>query len=214
MKSAKEYRDAARASLKGKWGSAVVMTLVFLIIMCVLYNNYGDNNVAIGAAVGILGVSLILQCLSMPMQYSYIVAFLDNIRNGQDYKVGQIFTGYNDFTRVFGTVFLKNIYIFLWTLLFIIPGIIKSYSYMLTEYILRDNPDMKFNAAIERSMAMMKGHKFDLFYLHLTFIGWALLSFLTLGIGFLWLTPYAYAAQAHFYEDRKAEFEGVAEAQA
>ena len=77
----------------------------------------------------------------------------------------------------------------------------------MTSYVMRDCPELKFNGAIERSMAMMRGHKFDLFYLHLTFIGWFLLSILTLGIGFFWLGPYVQSAQAHFYEDVKTEYE-------
>ncbi len=213
MKSAKEYRAAARTSLSNRWGGAVVMTLLFGAIMGAISNSYREITFPTEATVNIVCIGLLLQLLSIPLQFSFIVAFIDNIRDGKEYKVGQLFTGYNDFTRVFGTLFLKGVYIFLWTLLFIIPGFIKSYSYILTEYILRDYPELKFNGAIERSMAMMKGHKFDLFYLHLTFIGWALLCCLTLGIGFLWLSPYMNAAQAHFYEERKAEFEGQATVQ-
>jgi uncharacterized membrane protein len=68
---------------------------------------------------------------------------------------------------------------------------------------------LKFNGAIEKSMKMMEGHKFDLFYLYLTFIGWGLLCILTLGIGLLWLVPYMQSASAHFYEDVKAEYEAA-----
>ncbi len=77
----------------------------------------------------------------------------------------------------------------------------------MTFYVLRDHPELKYNGAIERSMKMMAGHKFDLFYLQLTFIGWGLLCVLTLGIGYLWLAPYMQASFAHFYEDVRADYE-------
>ncbi len=202
MKSAKEYRAAARASLSNRWGGAVIMTLVYEAIMFVVSClDFVNKDLHLGA---------IAVLLLLPMAYGFMVAFLDNIRENKEYKVGQIFVGFNDYTRILGTLLLKSLYTFLWYLLLIIPGVIKQYSYAMTDYILRDHPELKNNAAIERSMAMMKGHKFDLFYLHLTFIGWALLCIVTLGIGLLWLYPYMLSAQAHFYEERKAEFEGQA----
>lgn len=79
------------------------------------------------------------------------------------------------------------------------------YSYGMTYYILKDNPELKYNGAIEKSMAMMEGHKMRLFLLHLSFIGWAILSCITAGLGFLLLIPYMATAQAGFYEDLKAE---------
>lgn len=149
----------------------------------------------------------VLQVLLMPIAFGYAVIYLTLVRTGKECKIQDLFEGFLDYTRIWGTQILMGLYIMLWTLLFIIPGIIKSYSYSLTSYILKDEPELKFNAAIERSMDMMNGHKFDLFYLHLTFIGWGILSLLTLGIGFLWLNPYMMTAQAQFYEDVKAEYQ-------
>lgn len=88
------------------------------------------------------------------------------------------------------------------------PGIIKAFSYAMTPFILRDHPDLRYNGAIELSMAMMRGHKADLFWLYLSFIGWFLLCILTLGIGYFWLEPYMTSSMANFYEEVKAEFEG------
>ena len=96
---------------------------------------------------------------------------------------------------------LYNVFLALWSMLFIIPGIVKYYSYSMTFYILRDNPDMLANDAITASRQMMNGHKLRLFCLHLSFIGWILLSVLTLGIGLLFVFPYMQTAQAAFYED-------------
>lgn len=102
---------------------------------------------------------------------------------------------------------LVEIYTSLWTLLFIVPGIIKHYSYAMTSFILADDPDIRYNDAIEMSMAMMDGKKKELFLIDLSMIGWFLLSCLTLGIGFLFLYPYNITAHAHFYESLKAEEE-------
>lgn len=75
----------------------------------------------------------------------------------------------------------------------------------MTFYILKDYPELAYNSAIEKSMAMMSGYKMKLFLLDLSFIGWAILCFFTLGIGFLFLGPYVQAAHAAFYEDLKKE---------
>ena len=99
----------------------------------------------------------------------------------------------------------------LWSLLLVIPGIIKSYSYAMTSFILKDEPEMKNNAAIEKSMAMMEGNKMKLFMLDLSFIGWAILCIFTLGIGLLFLQPYVAISRAAFYEDLKAQQGGSVE---
>lgn len=119
--------------------------------------------------------------------------------------IGKLFDGFKDFGRVWGTLILVAIYTILWTCLLIIPGIVKSYSYALTPFILKDEPELKYNAAIEKSMRMMDGYKMKLFLLDLSFIGWMILSILTLGIGLLFLQPYMNTARAAFYEDLKAE---------
>ena len=100
-----------------------------------------------------------------------------------------------------------TVYTLLWTLCLIVPGIIKSFSYALTPFILNERPELSADEAIELSMKMMDGHKMDMFLLYLSFIGWYLLALLTCCIGFLWLMPYIYTTQAAFYEDVKAEYE-------
>ena len=130
----------------------------------------------------------------------------------KDIDFGILFEGFQDYSRIFITKFLQQLYTALWSLLLIVPGIIKGYSYAMTDYILKEEPEMKNNAAIEKSMAMMEGNKMKLFMLDLSFIGWALLCFLTLGIGFLFLIPYVQSAHAAFYEDLKAQQGGNVEA--
>lgn len=101
---------------------------------------------------------------------------------------------------------LVGIYTFLWTLLLIIPGIIAAFSYAMTPYILEENPYMPINEAIRQSKVMMYGNKWRLFCLEISFIGWALLSVLTCGIGFLWLAPYINAAECAFFFDVSGKY--------
>lgn len=184
-----ELRAAARKSLTNNWGMAVVVTLVYSII--------------VGAASSIPFVgSLVSVFVGIPVMWGLTVLFLGHFRGGQ-LEVGSLFDGFKDYGRILGTMVLVNVYTFLWTLLLIIPGIIKAYSYGMTAYILKDEPELTFNGAIEKSMQMMEGNKMKLFMLDLSFIGWALLAILTVGIGFLWLIPYMQESRAAFYEDLK-----------
>lgn len=103
------------------------------------------------------------------------------------------------FVNSFVAYLLKNVFIFLWALLFIIPGIVKAYSYAMTSFILADNPEMKSLDALEESKKMMDGKKGRLFLLDLSFIGWIILGILTFGIGLFFLAPYIYGARVQFY---------------
>lgn len=96
---------------------------------------------------------------------------------------------------------LKNIYIILWTLLFIFPGIIAAYSYAMTDYILADNPELSASEALSWSKQLMAGNRWRLFCLEISFIGWSFLCLFAYGIGNLWLTPYKQAAIAAFYRE-------------
>lgn len=97
------------------------------------------------------------------------------------------------------TMFLKGLYIFFWFFLLIIPAIIKSYAYRMVPYILAENPNIGANRAIELSNQMTKGHKFDMFVLDLSFIGWYLLGILAFFIGILFVYPYENATKAELY---------------
>ena len=96
---------------------------------------------------------------------------------------------------------LRALYTFLWSLLFIIPGIVAGFSYAMTEYILAENPDLTPDEAIQASKSMMMGNRWRLFCLQFSFIGWDILATLAFGIGHLWLTPYKQAAYAAFYRE-------------
>lgn len=190
--SISDYKNMAIASLKGKWGISATMFLIYSLIYIVIV---GVFNLATGTRVGDI-VALIL----LPMAWGVTITFL-NVSRGGEVDLGNLTIGYKDFSRIFLTTLLKNVYILLWTLLLIVPGIIKSYSYAMTDFIMKDDPEIKYDKAIVRSMDMMKGHKMDLFLLDLSFIGWAILCIITLGIGIIFLSPYMLTTRAHFYEN-------------
>lgn len=123
------------------------------------------------------------------------------LADGDDAGFENLFQYFPYWTNAVCTRLLKGLYIFLWSLLLIIPGIIASYSYAMTGYILAEHPEMTAGEAIAASKEMMCGNRFRLFCLHFSFIGWAILCSFTLGIGSLWLNPYENVAEAAFYRE-------------
>ena len=209
MDSITNYKNRALSALENKWGNFVLITLAYVLIIGVTQAISGDKD---SPAILHL-ISLVLFILALPLTWGYQTLFLGAVRGGEA-TAKDMFEGYNKelFSRVLTTTLLYYVYVFLWSLLLLIPGCIKSYSYAMTPYILKDNPEMKNNAAIEESMCMMDGHKLELFLLDLSFIGWAILSILTCCIGFLWLAPYMNMARVNFYEDLKKASVEVKEA--
>ena len=237
MKTIKELKSAARQSLSGKWGSSAVLCLVYFVLTFVLCYVVtlledlftSDYDPSQGSLSGII-FYLILAIMFLPLYWAFIVVFL-NVACGNSCKIGNLFDGYNDFGRICGTMLLQTVYIWLWSLLLLIPGIIKYYSYALTPYILNDDSYLSYNGAIDKSMAMMKGHKKDLFLLDLYSIGWIIIGYglicllnqflfehkirdmiftfilPPIFISLFWLIPYWKTARAHFYLDLKAQQE-------
>ena len=202
MKTNSEIREQAYKALEGNWAMAVAISLVFFLI-------FQSPSVPSIFSTDLTFID-ILSLLLLPLAYGYFVTFLKLIR-GKNLELTSLFEGFNDYGRILFTILLVNVYTFLWSLLLIVPGIIKGYSYSQTCFILKDNPELSYNAAIEESMRMMDGKKMKLFLLDLSFIGWFILSCLTLGIGFLFLCPYNVASHAAFYEELKREKYGSIE---
>lgn len=181
----KELMARARASLQGQWGTGVAVSAIYL---------------GISFAIGLIPYGGFLAYLiAGPLYLGFTLLFLSVIRARGE--VGQLFAGFQQFGRATGTYLLTILFVLLWMLLLIIPGIIMSYAYMMAFYVLADHPGITPLEALRRSKEMMRGHKWKLFCLQFRFIGWALLAMLTCGIGYLWLLPYIQAATSHFYED-------------
>ena len=209
MKQNSTFRKEALTSLEGNWGTATLMTVVYYLITYVIVLGGGICLSKIGEEAS-LGGNL-LGIIALPMAYALIVSFL-NLSRGGEISVAYLFKFYSN-KNVWLMMILKTVYILLWTLLLIIPGIIKTYSYAMSEYIMHDNPEVSADEAIRQSMKMMKGKKMKLFLLDLSFIGWIILSLLTLGLGFFILAPYIYTARTKFYLDLKAETGTIAESE-
>lgn len=202
MKQNSTFRQEARAALKGKWAMFALITLIYSLICFAYWGiafvlSYLMEEFQFKIAASFFNVLVTL--LFAPLSYGFTVAFLNAFRNKQ---IPSLLCGYKQPNR--GTMIVKWIYTYLWSLLLVIPGIIKLYSYAMTEYILQDNPELYNYKAVEASMAMMRGRKGKLFLLDLSFIGWYILGILSLGIGLLWVLPYHQSARAAFYEDIKS----------
>lgn len=197
MPENRDIRAAALGELRGNWTQPVLATLVYVIVVTAATSLLGLVPVA-----GNLAASLFI---AAPLDFGFTIVFLNYMRGiDRDDMVGKPFMCFREYGRFLGVSVLYTVYIMLWTLLFIIPGIIKSYAYAMTPYIMHENPQLSADDCIEASKKMMDGNKGKLFLLDLSFIGWALLCILTLGIGLLWLSPYMECSHAKFYEELKA----------
>ena len=235
MKSNTYFKDMSLAALRGNWGKAVITTLVYLLIACAfsspaIYTSYKTqalledyNLTSISDIVDMAedpeimaaqqqsnaasSLSLLVEIfLLLPLGVAFVNAFRKLLVNMDTNILSNLFN-FSNYWRKVGGMVLMTILIFLWSLLLVIPGIIKSFSYSMTPFILDEFPELSPSETIHRSRMMMKGHKFDLFWLYLSFIGWGILCLFTFGIGFLWLVPYMQTAEAAFYEEVKADYE-------
>lgn len=181
MKSNYELKTAARLSLKGNWTQPVLTQLVQTVIpeTC-LVNIFLGNPVSVGA-----------KNAYRKLLHRDVEVFSNTFNGAVN----------GDYTHRVCVMLLRDVYVFLWTLLLIIPGLVKAYSYALVPYLVEDDPALDADSCIHRSRELMAGHKWDLFCLDLSFIGWFILCLFTMGIGFLWLCPYIKTAHAAFYED-------------
>ncbi|MDE6441732.1 MAG: DUF975 family protein [Clostridia bacterium] len=186
---AKDYRALAWSSLKGKRGTLALITLIYSLIMGVCT---ALSRVYIGGIISLL----------ITGAFTLGIASISNrVARYESVEVEMLFSGFKRFGSSLALYLINTIFIALWSLLLIIPGIIKSLSYGLSFYILSDNQNISTNEARKLSMQMMEGHKWKLFCLHFSFIGWYLLGILTLGILYFWIVPYHNTAVAVFYQD-------------
>ena len=163
------------------------------------------NAFIVGGAIYIIVVALLVAAalfvLSSVISVGYSRFNLDLVDRRKEPELNTLFGYFKHWKTTALARLLQSVYIFLWSLLLIIPGIIASYSYAMMPYILAEHPEMEPGEALKRSKEMMSGNRWRLFCLQISFIGWGMLRMLTLGIGNLWLTPYKQAATAAFYRD-------------
>ena len=201
MGTNKDYKDRALASLEGNWGRAAIATLIVALITGgisdVVSMPFGSSP---ATAMGIQGLWTLI---TLPMGWGLAIFFL-NINRKENIDYGRLFDGFKDYVRILLAEFLMVLAVAIGFCLLIVPGIMLAVGLTMTDYILKDDKEISAIDALKKSWEMTKGHKMDLFWLGLSFIGWGILSLLTLGIGFFFLVPYYQSAFAHYYEDLKA----------
>lgn len=136
--------------------------------------------------------------------FAFARIYLD-LSKGINPEISNFFNSFSNFWIAAKISFLTNLFVLLWSLLFIIPGIIKAFSYSMAMFIASENKGISALEAIKRSESMTNGHKMELFLLFLSFIGWILLSVITFGIAYIWVMPYMNATFANFYNKIKVE---------
>ena len=194
MKNSSTIRSLARESLSGNWINAILAYLIFTGITSVVSSAYGAVFLIMGAL--LFGLYLYYLSLIREKVGDFNLLFKAFSFSGQNLGL---------FGKTLGVYLLMNLFIFLWLLLLIVPGIVAAYSYRMVFYILIDNPEIGVMEALRKSKEMMHGYKAKLFCLDLSFIGWGLLCILTFGVGFLWLYPYMLTSQTIFYEELRNE---------
>lgn len=226
MLKSKELRAKAWNSLKGKYWKAFLVVLVLGMLVSAgtglvtgaqnLTNianlvdlSQMDSEMELG--VRVISVTALVICLA-GLLISILVGnaatvgqshyFLRN--TGSNPSFADAFYGFKvKYGRNVGALFVMGIKLALWSLLFVIPGVIKSYEYAIIPYILADDPEISSRDAFKKAKQMMKGNKWRLFKLNFSFIGWEILCGLTLGLGTFFLLPYIHAANAEFYAELK-----------
>ena len=196
----------AREALSGRWGLAVGASLVFMLIIVVL-NNYSllsrFSDISGTFLVITVSSSILLLLIIGALELGFST-FALSIARKEETKLNMIFSGFNHYGRALGLSLIMALFVILWSLLLIIPGIIAALSYSMAYFIMSDDPNIDPMEAISKSKKMMYGYKWKYFCLGLRFIGWMILGILSLGIGLLWIMPYIYVSYAKFYEDLKA----------
>ncbi|AIQ46962.1 hypothetical protein R70723_14540 [Paenibacillus sp. FSL R7-0273] len=185
LRSSSSRVEWQNSSYSIDWGVLGPILFVALFIIIII--------VVIGFAFGIL--------LGSPL----IVGSQRYFKRSAEGEVSMRNVGYafhkDRYWAIVGAMLWRNFLLFLWFLLLIIPGIIKSYSYSQVPFILADNPHIGYSRAVDLSRQMTRGHKFRMFVLDLSFLGWILLGLLAFGIGILFVQPYINATKAELYLD-------------
>ena len=184
-----ELRRRARVTLGGKifgrqWLMALAVSLVLSAILSVAAN---------------LPAGLLI--LTGPITFGLHLTFINAVRTKKEITFDLAFEGFKNFSATLLLGLMEMIFLTLWAFVFVIPAFIKAYSYSMAYYIMADHPEYTWREALRDSKAMMKGKKWKLFCLDLSFIGWYIVGALCFGVGMLWVSPYHYMAHTEFYNE-------------
>ena len=220
-----ELKLNAKAITKSARVSAYQMTLLYLVIRFVLglADNYVSADEGTWVEIGdmqfqvqslfhhaafptpvVVFVSVLVWLLGCVLAAGYVL-YHQGVRRGEEMPISSLFDGFGFVGKIVLLNLVITVFVALWSMLFIIPGIIAGYRYRFALYNLCENPELGVMDALNMSKAQTKGYKLDLFVLDLTFIGWSLLCGLTLGILSIWITPYIQQTDLGYFEAIKAE---------
>ena len=184
-----ELKAAANEQIHGKIGTFFLMGLIVFGVSLIC------------SFIPLVG-SLISLVVTPAFSLSLCMFFL-KLTKGEETSVGDLFAGFNKTGRALWLNILIAVFTFLWSLLLVIPGIIKAYAYSMSFYVLADNPELTASEALAKSQSIMRGHKMELFILELSFIGWYFVVGLTFGLAAIYVAPYMQATIANFYNSIK-----------
>ncbi len=213
-----EAKANAKAQLKGRWGAAIGAFLlaelvvlagigVIVLAFILLFKTMGAAALFIVPLVGVIVISIIGSAIPLGIH-----AFTLKVASGEKPNVGVVLSGFKNILKAWCLNFVTAFFTSLWSMLFVIPGIIKAISYSMAMYVLAENPEIGVMEALKRSKEMTKGNKGKLFVTYLSFIGWTFVCNFTMGIGYLWLIPYMQVTLASIYNQLKGESVQVGEA--
>lgn len=206
MKTNSQIRQEAKNCIQGNWGIMALQELMIIGFAALISLPETISVLSIGSRESISAAYSIF--VATPLFLGIYLECMKLIRGEKEQVVfGDVFEIFRRglYWKVVLLNFLISIFLFLFSLLLIIPGIIKFFAYSMAPFIILDNPDMDVMDAINESIEMMKGHKWKLFLMSLGMIGLIILSCLALGIPVLWLVPFYYMVFALFYENLKNE---------
>ena len=205
----KKYKNFAKKQLAGRWGIPILVTLCVGLISAIFsipdflqlsrngyfssilsYDYYGALEAVDAATSTSFITSIISMVVEAILEVACISVYIKMSRSPEPVSFSDFIEGFNNWARAALGALWQFLWTFLWMLLFIIPGIIKSLAYSQMFYIIAEYKDVSVTKAMRISILITKGHKWDLFVMYLSFIGWAILSVFTLGILCFWLYPY------------------------
>lgn len=212
MLYARDFRARARQALKGKWGLAVGVGFVATLLTGGVgvansagastegsgYLSVAEHQSFIALTTTVATIALLVLVIGGAIQLGWN-RFNIGLVKGETVRFGDLFSQIHRLWAGFLMKFVVGLFVTLWSLLLVIPGIIAGYAYAMVPYLMAEFPELRVMDAIRESKRLMKGNKWRLFCLHMSFFGWMFLSAFTLGIGYLWLTPYMQTAEAVFY---------------
>mgnify|MGYP003418389840 FL=1 len=193
-----EIKAQAKEQLRGKvWMFFLVNVIVYAILIPISFLAEMEG------AASIIGL-IAMYVVTPPLEIGLVMVYLD-VTYGDPVEISTLFKGFKMMGKSIALFLWMLLFILLWSCLFIIPGIIKSYSYSMAWYILAENPDMTAREALTESKIIMNGHKFDFFVLQLSFFLWAMLIVVTLGIAAIYVSPYQQLTFTNFYHHIKRQ---------